>query len=43
VARSRFVRREDAERFIEEVWGDEPEVAKALRIEERELEVDSTN
>jgi hypothetical protein len=28
---------EDAERFIEEVWGDEPEMAAKLRIEEREL------
>ena len=33
-----FVRREDAERFIEEVRGDEPELAAKLRIEERELE-----
>ena len=33
-----FVRREDAERFIEGVRGDEPELAKPLRIEERELE-----
>jgi hypothetical protein len=33
-----FVRREDAERFIEEVRGDEPEIAAKLRIEERELE-----
>jgi hypothetical protein len=32
-----YVRREDAERFIEEVRGDEPELAKPLRIEEREL------
>ena len=30
--------REDAERFIEEVRGDEPEMAAKLRIEERELE-----
>jgi len=30
-----YVRREDAERFIEEVRGDEPELAKDLRIEER--------
>jgi hypothetical protein len=30
--------REDAERFIEEARGDEPELAKALRIEECELE-----
>ena len=32
-----FIRREDAERFIEEVRGDDPEVAEKLRIEEREL------
>jgi hypothetical protein len=32
------VRREDAERFIEEIRGDDPDLAKALRIEERELE-----
>jgi hypothetical protein len=32
-----FVRREDAERFIEEVRGDEPELACYLRIEEREF------
>lgn len=34
-----FVRREDAERFIEEVRGDDPDLASHLRIEERELEV----
>ena len=28
----------DAERFIEDVLGDEPELAKELRIEEREIE-----
>jgi hypothetical protein len=33
-----FIRREDAERFIEEVRGDDPELASCLRIEERELE-----
>ncbi len=33
-----FIRREDAERFIEEVRGDDPEVAAKLRIEERELD-----
>jgi hypothetical protein len=33
-----FLRREDAERFIEEIDGDEPELAELLRIEERELE-----
>jgi hypothetical protein len=32
-----FVRREDAERFIAEVRGDDPEAAAKLRIEEREL------
>jgi hypothetical protein len=32
-----FVRREDAERFIEEVRGDEPELASYLGVEEREL------
>jgi hypothetical protein len=32
-----YVRREDAERFIEEIRGDEPELAESLRIEEREL------
>ncbi len=29
-----FIRREDAERFIEEVRGDDPELASYLRIEE---------
>jgi hypothetical protein len=29
---------EDAERFIEEVRGDDPELAAKLRIEERELQ-----
>ena len=33
-----FVRRGDAERFIEEIRGDDPELAEPLRIEERELE-----
>jgi len=37
------VRREDAERFIEEVRGDEPELAESLRIEERELEAGGRN
>ena len=32
-----FVRRGDAGQFIEEVRGDEPELAGKLRIEEREL------
>lgn len=34
-----FVRRGDAERFIEEIRGDDPELAEPLRIEERELDV----
>jgi hypothetical protein len=38
-----FIRREDAERFIEEVRGDDPELAAKLRIEERELEVGGLN
>ncbi len=38
-----FVRREDAERFIEEVRGDDPELAGDLRIEERELEAGGLN
>jgi hypothetical protein len=33
-----FVRREDAERFIDEVRGDGPGLAAKLRIEERGLE-----
>jgi hypothetical protein len=32
-----FIRREDAERFIEEVRRDDPDLASYLRIEEREL------
>jgi hypothetical protein len=32
------MRRRDAERFIEEVRGDDPDLASYLRIEERELE-----
>jgi hypothetical protein len=35
-----FIRREDAACFIEEVRGDDPELAGYLRIEERELEAD---
>jgi len=38
-----FVRREDAERFIAEVRGDDPELAVFLRIEERELEAGGLN
>ena len=33
-----FIRREDAERFIADIRGDDPQLAKSLRIEERELE-----
>jgi hypothetical protein len=32
-----FIRREDAERFIEEVRGDDPDLPSYVRIEEREL------
>jgi hypothetical protein len=32
-----FIRREEAEHFVEEVHGDDPELAGYLRIEEREL------
>jgi len=38
-----FVRREDAERFVDEVRSDEPELAAFLRIEERELEAGGLN
>ena len=38
-----FVRREDAERFIEELRRDEPELASALWIEEHELEAGGDN
>ena len=38
-----FVRREDAERFVEEVRGDDPELASYLRIEERGLEARGRN
>ena len=38
-----FIRRDDAERFIEEVRGDDPEMAAKLRIEERELEAGGLN
>lgn len=36
--RNEVIRRKDAERFIDEVHGDDPELAESLRIEERELE-----
>ena len=38
-----FIRREDAERFFEEVRSDDPELASYLRIEERELEAGGRN
>jgi hypothetical protein len=38
-----FVRREDADRFIEEIRDDDPELAKPLRIEERKLDAGSSN
>ncbi len=38
-----FIRLEDAERFVEEVRCDEPELASLLRIEERELEAGTPN
>ena len=38
-----FIRRLDAERFIEEVRGDDPELAGYLRIEERKLEAGGLN
>jgi hypothetical protein len=38
-----FIRREDAEPFVEEVRRDDPEVAEKLRIEERELEAGGLN
>jgi hypothetical protein len=37
------VRREDAERFTEDVRSDDPELAEPLRIEERTLEVGGRN
>jgi hypothetical protein len=33
-----FVRREQAERFLEDVRGDEPELAERLRLEPVELD-----
>lgn len=38
-----FIRREDAERFVEEVRGDDLEVAAKLRIVERELDAGGLN
>jgi hypothetical protein len=38
-----FIRLEDAERFLEEVGGDDAELAAKLRIEQRELEAGGLN
>jgi hypothetical protein len=38
-----FIRRADAERFVEEGCGDDPEIAAKMRIEQRELEVGGLN
>jgi hypothetical protein len=38
-----LIRREDAERFLEEVRKDEPELARHLRIVERELDAGNPN
>lgn len=38
-----FLRREDAERFVEDVRRDDPDLAQHLRIEERELNAGDVN
>jgi hypothetical protein len=38
-----FVRREDAERFVEDVRGDDPALASYLWINERELDAGGLN
>lgn len=38
-----YIRRADAERFVEEVRGDDPELASHLQIAERELEAGEVN
>jgi hypothetical protein len=38
-----FIRREDAERFIKEAQGDDPEVAASFRTEERDPEAGGLN
>ena len=38
-----YVRCEDAERFVEEIRDDEPELAESLRIEKRELRAGEPN
>jgi hypothetical protein len=42
-AHETYVRREDAERFFEDVRRDDETLASSLRIEERELEAGRTN
>ena len=39
----RMTRREDAERFVEEIRGDDQELASYLQIEQRELEAGGLN
>ena len=41
--RETFTRREEAERFIEELGTEDPELGGALRIEEHELEAGEDN
>ena len=38
-----FIRRQDAERFIEDIRSDDPKLVETLRIEERELEAGGHN
>ena len=38
-----FIRREDAGRFVEDVRGDDPELAAKLRVEERGLDAGGMN
>lgn len=38
-----FIGREDAQRFVEEIRGDDPERAAHLRIEERKLDAGELN
>jgi hypothetical protein len=38
-----FVRLEDAERFVEDVLSEDPDLVETLRIEERELEAGGLN
>ncbi len=41
--RETFARREDAEKFLEELGGEDSELGSALRIEEHELEAGEDN